>query len=120
MAGLDINTRLFPYRISLREKKPQELVIELKNISNEPKMVSFEASLPFELAFDKGGLNRSMEKRIQELKPNEPKRFQFDVYAARMSGEGAYIGKLVVSEHYRDFDYVTKAYERELHFRITP
>ena len=118
MAGVVLKASLFPYRLSLKAKESQELSVEIGNESGQTKYLSLDIALPGAVSFDKSGLNRRVNKKLEPLKPGDKKSFLFPVYPTSRGDVGAFDGKLVVQEHYANFDYVTGHYSKELVFRI--
>lgn len=118
MAKLSINSTLHPYRLCLREKNPAVLEVEVVNRDSVGKLLSLSIVLPAEVAFDKTGLNRNLEKKLDLLKPDESKSFSFGIFPTSRADAGVFQGKLVVSEFAGDFDYLTSKYVKELFFRV--
>lgn len=117
--SISIKTEVFPYRLRLQEKQPGELFIMISNNFSEPKTLSMTLDLPEEVAFDKVGLRRGMEKKLDVLKPGETKSIRLPLFATNHADYGLYSGKLIVLEHAKNYDYVLHKYSKELNFRVS-
>ena len=67
MPHLSVDSRLYPYRLSLRDKQPMDVAVAIANHDSADKLVSLDLQLPDEVAFDKSGLNRRVSKRRDSL-----------------------------------------------------
>jgi len=118
LAGLNLNTTLFPYRTRLNEKNPMELTIELKNETNKAKMVSLSVKLPSVFALDKTGLNKTDEKKIKSISPGETKKIIYSIYSMNYAEAGVYSGKITVHDHFNNYDYLLGTISKELVLKI--
>ncbi|MEW6295076.1 MAG: hypothetical protein AB1467_02130 [Candidatus Diapherotrites archaeon] len=118
MAGLTVKTNLFPYRMHLKEKEPLELTIEIRNDDVKPKLVSFELELPETVAIDKSGMTRIVQKNLDRMSPGETKKFLYSIYPSKKVDTGHWGGKLTVSEHYQDYNYILNNYSKDILVRI--
>lgn len=115
---LSINTYMHPFRLNLKDKAPVELKIELKNRSDEDKMVSVVLDLPKALSLDKSGISSDSEKRLGMLKPKEEKVLYYQIYPKNKTGIGRYTGELKLNEHYRNYNYVIKEYKKKIEVKV--
>ncbi len=118
MPDISIRADLFPFRFNLKDKKPLELKVEIKNEGKEVKKVSLDLLLPYALGFDKACSNRNMQRRIEEMKPGEKVTIVQPVFLSATAGEGAFNGKVRVQEHWHDFGYVLHNYSKDIVFRV--
>jgi len=116
--SLSVKTTLYPYRMHLKEKEPMELVIEIKNEDIKPKLVSFELQLPEAVAIDRTGMTRLVKKNLEKMGSGETKKLEYNIYPTKTAESGSYSGKILVLEHYQDYDYVLGKYSKEVLFRI--
>ncbi|MFH1257024.1 MAG: hypothetical protein V1494_07090 [Candidatus Diapherotrites archaeon] len=119
MPNIALEVSLFPMRISLRERQPQELTIKITNNDAQAKALDFELLLPPEVGLDKGGLNRGVKKRLAALRPNETIKMDYNVFVSKMAGPGNYEGRAVLAECSPNFEYTSHSYKKELLFRVT-
>lgn len=113
---LSIKSVLVPFRMSLSAKKPISLRTEITNNSEDPKKVSIKLLVSRELSVERTGIANIFEKRVGVIEPGQTKLLYLDIYAKAQTSIRDYPGRLVVFEHYDDFDFVDKEYKKE--FRI--
>lgn len=120
MTGLEINSTLFPYRLSLKEKSPMELTIELKNSEAKTKNISFDLVLPDIVALDKSGFNKGVQKRIDGFKSHDRQKFVFELHPTKKIDVGEYEGLVIVEEYSGNYDYIVGSYKRPVLIRVVP
>ena len=118
MAGLSISSTLFPYRMSMADKTPMEFTLEIKNNDIKSKNVSLNLLLPEVVAFDKTGMSKSINKKIDGLKPNEKQKFVFELHPTKKAGVGQFDGEVTVEEYAGNYDYLVGSYRRPITIRV--
>jgi hypothetical protein len=102
----------------MKRRTPVELTIDLKNNSNESKLVSFQLALARKLSLDKGGLKNMELKQLGQLKPFENKRFYFEIFPKMGIVPADYPIKLQVLEHYESYKYVAKKITKNISLKV--
>jgi len=116
---VDIKTEMTPMRLSLTERRPVELMIEIENNSNKVQMMSYDINLGGELAFDKGGRSGVQTKRFDSLQPGERIRDYFDIYPKVNVSVGEKLIVITAMEHFnQDYKYVMSKKSKELVLRV--
>ena len=109
---INITTSFFPYRLDIKSKEPVELSITIKNMSKKTELISYDVILENTLSFDKSGLKKSNSHRVGELKPDEKRTFKFDVYPFQGITPGNNRIKIIVNQHYQNYDHLTDKTEK--------
>src|SRR3989338_3106545 len=102
----NISTALRPVRLSARKNSCLELLVTVKNASEEPVMTSVSVEVPKVLGFESLGIAKIKEIRIGELPAGKEKTVSFSVCAGIQTQPGVYSALLTVSHHYRDYSHV--------------
>ncbi len=119
MAGLNVKTSLFPFRMKLKNREPIELSFTISNNGIKPKLVSFSLELPPQLGLDKAGLNRIVRKRIaQKLMQGQTRKFSYEIFPSKVVETGNYTALLNVSEHFEDYNYVLESKDEQITIKI--
>ncbi|MEM4327327.1 MAG: hypothetical protein QXZ13_04160 [Candidatus Diapherotrites archaeon] len=116
--GITIRSSIYPLRQKLSEKEPIELSLEIENEEPKTKMVTIEVFLPEVVSFSHISLNKELKRKIEAFKPFENHKEKIPVYLSRYARPGNFLGKIVVSEHYREFGVIEKQFRKEVPFRI--
>jgi hypothetical protein len=109
-----ISANFYPYRLVLQRKEPASLEIVIRNDEAADKLLSMELFLGADLGMDRGALKASASEKIGILKPGEQKRFRYDIFPKPFVQKGEKTIEIVLFEHYRNFDYVTKKYSKKI------
>lgn len=115
---LVIKTVLVPFRLSINSRKPISLRTEITNNSEEAKKVSLKFMVSRDLSVERTGLANVLEKKIGLIEPKETKLLYLDIYTKTQSVPRNYPGRLLVYEHYNDYDYIDKEYKKELSIKV--
>ncbi len=119
MAGLNVKTSLFPYRLKLSNREPIELSFTITNNGIKPKLVSFVLELPQQLGLDKSGMNRVVRKRLADkLIPNQTRKFVYEIFPSKVTDTGEYTASLNVSEHFQDYTYVLDNKDEQITIKV--
>jgi len=115
---LVIKTVLVPFRLSLSSKKPISLRTEITNKSKEPKKVSVRFLVSKYLSVERTGLANILEKKVGEIEPGDTKLMFFDIYPKTQTVPKEYPARLIVYEHYSDFEYIDKEYKKNFSVKV--
>jgi hypothetical protein len=116
---VQIETELYPLRLSLKTREPSTVNIKITNNGAAPALLSLELFLPRELGFDKSALNKGARTQLGLLKPKESKETSFKVYLnPPLAKEGVFTAELNVLEHYKDYKQIVRNYRKDIDFRI--
>ncbi|HIH16177.1 MAG TPA: hypothetical protein HA252_02120 [Candidatus Diapherotrites archaeon] len=106
MGDISINSHFNPFRMSLKERRPVQLFVELRNTGQTAKKVTFLLSAGRQLALDKSGIVANAMKKIESFKPGQELAWYFDVYPKQMTQPGEQEIMIRVTEHFNDWSYV--------------
>ncbi|MBI5228395.1 hypothetical protein HY988_07420 [Candidatus Micrarchaeota archaeon] len=97
-----------PLRLSSNRMNSINLVVRVKNISNEAQLVSVDAMLPRNcmLGFDQACINKTTEKRSGELAPGAFKDVQIEIWANNQTKSGNYPVEVTAFAHYVGYEKV--------------
>ena len=99
---------MHPFRLSLKNKTPVTLLIEIENDSDKPIMLSYEVLLGNSIAFSKQGLTNAMSKKFDKFAPGAKDRQYYEIYAkptARTGIEEPVV--ITLMEHYNgSYNYI--------------
>jgi|GEM_PF-2885896 len=108
-----IKTVLVPFRMSISAKKPISLRTEITNTSDVAKKVSIKFLVSKDLSVERTGLANILEKKIGSIEPGDTKLMYFDIYTKTQTVNKTYPARLLVYEHYDDYDYIDKEYKKD-------
>ncbi len=108
---IKIFTRIYPYRLNINSKDPIDLQIKLTNTTLSAKQISIELIPDSDLCFDKVGSKREEYKRIGFIKANESINLNYSVYPFTGIKPGTHRIKIIVGEHFNDYNVVTEKSE---------
>jgi len=103
---VEIRTELNPLRLILKNKKPVELMVQITNDTNKPRLTSFDIVLGNHLAFEKQGRTNAKSKQLGELSPGERIITYFTIYPKMSVETGEQTILLSAIEHYTSYQYV--------------
>ncbi len=118
LMGMIIRTFIYPLRLKLSEKEPIELKIELENEDQKTKLITLQVVLPEVVSFSRASINTEFSKRIDRFNPLEIHKEKIFVYLSRYARPGNFLGKVIVSDHYREFGVIERQFKKEIPFRI--
>jgi len=111
---IDIATTYTPFRLKLSRKSPVQLTIAVQNKANENKMVSLELRLGRNLGLDKSGFRNADVKKFDNFGKGEKKEFYYEIWPKQSTAPGEQPVKVVVLEHYNNFNYIAKEYSKSI------
>lgn len=116
---VEIKAELTPMRLVFGKDKSVELMLQITNDSEKPRMISCDLVLSDNLSFDKSGRQNSIVKRFGELKAGEKKLLYFDIFPRMSADKGIEPILISATEHFNnDYDYVLRKKTKELSLRI--
>jgi len=107
-----------PYRLSANKMESVMLIIELKNLKEEPLLTSIIVQLPKNLGFDQTALSSTREIRLGDLKPGEEKVVRVDIWGNPRTDAGEYPIEVTAVCHYRNYSYVLNAEKKGITLRV--
>ena len=114
-----ISTDLTPYSVSRNMKSGQAtLHIDVKNASNEEKLLAIEVRTGRGLSITKGGLVREKSQELGMLKARGEVDFYTELFPTYNASPGYDRVIIVVREHYKDYQHVLKTYTKDMAIRI--
>lgn len=118
--ALNVKTTIYPFRVSLRDKAEWDFRMEITNLEQKPSRVLLEIDLPQEVTLTKASYSTRYETKFESMKPGETVSLKLPIFVSRYGGIGEYSGKVRLTEHYGEYGYVTKSYNREILLKIVP
>ncbi len=113
-----VKTTFVPYRMSSRNPQPVDMEVEIVNRSSSPKLLSVEIRVPDNVALDRGGMIRKLERRLGEVRPGEKKRIVVTIYPRLKVSPGYIPVSILLREHYQSYDYVLETHEKKAMLRV--
>lgn len=107
-----------PYRLSANKMESVMLIIQLKNLKEEPLLTSIVVKLPKNLGFDQTALSNTREIRLGDMKPGEERTVRVDVWGNPRTDAGEYPIEVTAVCHYRNYSYVLNAEKKEIVLRV--
>ncbi len=113
-----IDYRFSPLRMVLHKRDKVNFDLFIRNTDPEKKNLTVRVILPAELAFSKGGFKTAELLRIEGIKPNEERILYFELYPKTNTTPGEKEIKVKVQEHYANFRYANREYEKTITLRV--
>lgn len=117
---LNVKTTIFPFRVSLKNKEEWDFRMDIANTADKPSRVLLEIDLPQEATFTKANYATRYETKFEGLKPGQSVSLKLPIFVSKHGNIGEYSGMVRITEHFGDFGYVTKSYNREILLKIVP
>ena len=112
-----IHTRFNPYRLKARAADSVELIITVKNMTNEDKLTSVTVKCSGDIGFSVTTLKKSHFIRLGVMKPGEEKTVYVPVYGSSITKPKEYPLAVIVTAHFRDYDHIENAVRKKLRLR---
>jgi len=115
-----VSTSFLPLRLSASKQNSVNLIVRLKNITNDPQLVSVDVLLPRkdQLGFDPMCINKATEKKVGQVAPGETKEVSIPVWASNQTGAGDYNLDISVYAHYQDYNKVYASVSKKTNLRV--
>ncbi len=119
-AGLPFNvsTALRPVRLNARKDNSLELLVSVKNATEQPVMASVCVEIPRALGFDGLGITKIKEIRMGELAGQAEKTVSFSICASSQTPAGTYSAVVTVNHHYRDYAHILNYAKKNVEIRV--
>lgn len=104
--------------MSLKQKAPITLRVEITNDSDEPKLVSLKFHVAPDLSVEKTGIANIIEKKIGEMAPGQLKLFYFEIYPKVATRVRDYPARFTVYEHYNEYEFISKEFKKEFAIKV--
>lgn len=111
---LEIRTSFTPFKMKMSRKEPVTLSVEIANSGTGTEMVSMDLNLGNNFSMERSGFKSFTSMRMPEFKAGEKKKYYFDIWPKQMVRPGEHNILLAAAEHYQDFNYVKKKYDKRL------
>ena len=115
---IETRTSFTPFKMRIGRKEPVCLSVELVNTGREKEIVSFELNLGRQFSLERTGFKNSSTKRIPEFGAGESRKFYFDIWPKQMLRAGLQGIPVRVTEHYNNFNYVKRKYDKMLKLAV--
>jgi len=109
-----------PLRLSASRKNSVQMLVRVKNISDESQLVSVDALLPKNcmLGFDQSCINKATEKRVGDLKAGASIDVPIEIFGANQTKEGNYGLEVTVYAHYIGYEKVIGYIKKNTSLRV--
>ncbi|MGC8567637.1 MAG: hypothetical protein ACP5RP_01665 [Candidatus Micrarchaeia archaeon] len=109
-----IRTEFIPYHLYSNRKDSATLFIRVKNLQKEPALTSISFKVPKQLNIGKSGLEKQIDLKLGELRPDEEKEVKLEIFPTAITDAGDYTSMLYVMSHYRSYSYVITSMKKEI------
>jgi len=116
---VSVKSVLMPFRMSLKDKKPITLRVELVNDEKETKLLSFKLAVAGDLSVEKTTIANVIEKRLGEFAPGQQKLMYFEIYPKVATRAREYPARLTIYEHYNDYEFVNREYKKDFVVKVS-
>ena len=116
----NVSLSLSPLRLSANARNSVNLLVKVKNISDDPQLVSVDVMLPRNcmLGFDSACINKVAEKRAGELKAGESVEVPVEIWANNQSKSGSFAVDVTVYSHYIGYEKVLSYIKKSTPLRV--
>lgn len=101
-----ITTQFTPYKLKANSRGNSTLVINVKNMTQEPVISSVVVEVPDRISLDTTGIAKEKEIRLGTLGPSDSKEARLDIYSGAGTDKGEYTVTITAFIHYRDYAHV--------------
>jgi hypothetical protein len=101
-----ITTEFVPYKLKSNSRGNSTLVVNLKNMTQEPVLSSVVVQVPERISLDSTGIGKEREVRLGTLKPKEAKEARVEVFSGAGTDRGTYTITITAFIHYGDYAHV--------------
>lgn len=115
-----ISTSFLPLRMTAMKSNSVNIVVKLKNITDDSHLVSVDVSLPKGtlLGFDSTCINKAIEKRVGDVGAGETKEVSIPVWANNQTEAGEYELEVSAYAHYQDYNKVLASVKKRASLRV--
>ena len=108
----NITTEFVPYKLKANSRGSATLIVNLKNMTQEPVTSSVVVEVPDRVSLDTTGIAREKEVRLGILAPNESKEAKVEIFSGAGTDKGEYTITITAFIHYRDYAHVLNAMKK--------
>jgi hypothetical protein len=102
-----------PYKLYANRRNSVLLMLNVKNLTNEPVLGSVVVELPKLLSLDDAGMSTAKELRLGTISPGEEKAQQVEIHGDAGTDKGEYTLSITAFIHYRDYGHVLNAVKKK-------
>jgi uncharacterized membrane protein len=115
-----VSTSFLPLRLSAMKQNSVNLIVKLKNITDDPQLVSVDVSLPKGnlLGFDSTCINKAIEKKVGTMQAGATAEVSIPVFASNQTEAGDYELGLTAYAHYQDYSKVLASVKKRASLRV--
>lgn len=108
-----------PLRLSANKKNVVTLVLKVKNNSPDAQLLSVDAAVPKNamLGFDQASLQKTIEKKVGDVKAGEVKEVKIEVWANNQTPPGTYPIEISAYSHHVNYEKVMGYVKKKLTLR---
>ncbi len=119
-APVKMSLYFHPIRLSALKKNYVDLVITLRNTSNERKLLSIDVNLPrnCQIGLDETAITKSTEERVGWINPGEVKELAIRMWANVNTKQDVVPVKVTAYLHYLNYNKVLSKLEKSVSLRI--
>ncbi len=116
----EVTLSLSPLRLAANTNDYVELLVRVRNVSDEAQLASVDVFLPMGtmLGFETACINKTIEKRIGEIKSGETKEVTVPIWANSQTRAGDHKVDVAVFTHYQTFSKIIASLKRSFVLRI--
>jgi len=103
-----LSSSFIPLRLTAQKANSVNVVLKLRNITDDKQLVSIDILLPREklLGFDPACISKSIEKRVGEVGPGQTVEVSVPIWANNQTAAGDYPMNITAYAHYQDYNKV--------------
>jgi hypothetical protein len=115
-----VSTSFLPVRLSAMKANSVNLIVKLRNITDDSHLVSVDVSLPKGklVGFDATCINKAIEKRVGEVAAGQTKEVAIPIWANNQTEAGDYELELSAYAHYQDYNKVLASVKKRASLRV--
>lgn len=109
-----------PLRLNSKSKNSVNLIVKITNLTKDPQLVSVDVLLPKNalIGFEPTCINKAMEKRLGEVRPDETVKASIPVWASTQTQPGSHELQVTAYAHYIGYEKVLNYMKTKTNLRI--
>jgi len=114
-----LSSSFIPLRLTAQKANSVNVVLKLRNITDDKQLVSIDILLPREklLGFDPACISKSIEKRVGEVGPGQSVEVSVPIWANNQTAAGDYAMNITAYAHYQDYNKVYASVQKLISLR---
>jgi len=115
-----ITTGFHPLRLGANKRNSVNLLVRITNLTPDPQLVSLDVALPraHMLGFESTCINKTVEKRIGNLRAGETTEVAIPLWANNQTRSGNYGMEVTVFAHYQNYNKVLNYMKKAAAVRV--